>query len=76
VCRRLPDDSGRRKARTGHCAGAPPTSPPEIKQFLDSYVIGQDRTKKKLAVAVYNHYKRIFLNKQPAKWNSASPIFF
>src|SRR6202012_3043337 len=39
--------------------------PPEIKQFLDSYVIGQDRTKKKLAVAVYNHYKRIFLNKQP-----------
>ncbi|PYU59864.1 MAG: ATP-dependent Clp protease ATP-binding subunit ClpX [Acidobacteria bacterium] len=39
--------------------------PPEIKQFLDGYVIGQDRTKKKLAVAVYNHYKRIFLNKQP-----------
>ncbi len=40
---------------------------PEIKQFLDSYVIGQDRTKKKLAVAVYNHYKRIFLNKQPGE---------
>ena len=39
--------------------------PPEIKQFLEAYVIGQDRTKKKLAVAVYNHYKRIFLNKQP-----------
>src|SRR5215475_6399436 len=39
--------------------------PPEIKQFLDAYVIGQDRTKKKLAVAVYNHYKRIILNKQP-----------
>src|SRR5712672_856270 len=39
--------------------------PPEIKQFLDGYVIGQDRSKKKLAVAVYNHYKRIFLNKQP-----------
>jgi len=39
--------------------------PPEIKAFLDSYVIGQDKTKKKLAVAVYNHYKRIFLNKQP-----------
>ncbi|MGH9686593.1 MAG: ATP-dependent Clp protease ATP-binding subunit ClpX, partial [Candidatus Acidiferrales bacterium] len=29
------------------------------------YVIGQDKTKKKLAVAVYNHYKRIFLNRQP-----------
>ncbi len=41
--------------------------PPEIKQFLDSYVIGQDRTKKKLAVAVYNHYKRISLNKQPGE---------
>src|SRR2546427_9917188 len=39
--------------------------PPEIKQFLDGYVIGQERTKKKLAVAVYNHYKRLFLNKQP-----------
>ena len=39
--------------------------PPEIKAFLDGYVIGQDRTKKKLAVAVYNHYKRIFLNRQP-----------
>src|ERR671930_310291 len=34
-------------------------SPPEIKKFLDEYVIGQERTKKKLAVAVYNHYKRI-----------------
>jgi len=41
--------------------------PPEIKSFLDSYVIGQDHTKKKLAVAVYNHYKRIFLNKQPGE---------
>ena len=33
--------------------------PPEIKAFLDGYVIGQEKTKKKLAVAVYNHYKRI-----------------
>jgi ATP-dependent Clp protease ATP-binding subunit ClpX len=39
--------------------------PPDIKAFLDGYVIGQDKTKKKLAVAVYNHYKRIFLNRQP-----------
>ena len=35
--------------------------PPEIKSFLDQYVIGQHQTKKKLAVAVYNHYKRIEL---------------
>ncbi|MDY6012662.1 ATP-dependent Clp protease ATP-binding subunit ClpX [Clostridium sp.] len=33
--------------------------PQEIKEYLDSYVIGQDGAKKSLAVAVYNHYKRI-----------------
>lgn len=33
--------------------------PEEIKQFLDQYVVGQDDAKKILAVAVYNHYKRI-----------------
>ena len=33
--------------------------PAEIKAFLDDYVIGQDRAKKQLAVAVYNHYKRL-----------------
>lgn len=33
--------------------------PVEIKEFLDQYVIGQDRAKKVLAVSVYNHYKRI-----------------
>lgn len=33
--------------------------PREIKEFLDLYVIGQDNAKKKLAVAVYNHYKRL-----------------
>lgn len=33
--------------------------PKEIKEFLDEYVIGQDDAKKTLAVAVYNHYKRI-----------------
>ena len=36
--------------------------PAEIKAFLDSYVIGQDRAKKQLAVAVYNHYKRLSNN--------------
>ncbi|MCU0291588.1 MAG: ATP-dependent Clp protease ATP-binding subunit ClpX [Thermoanaerobaculaceae bacterium] len=33
--------------------------PEEIKRFLDGYVIGQELAKKKLAVAVYNHYRRI-----------------
>ncbi|MEN8118481.1 MAG: ATP-dependent Clp protease ATP-binding subunit ClpX [Bacteroidota bacterium] len=33
--------------------------PKEVKEFLDQYVIGQDRAKKTLAVSVYNHYKRL-----------------
>jgi ATP-dependent Clp protease ATP-binding subunit ClpX len=37
--------------------------PSEIKAFLDQYVIGQDKAKKKLAVAVYNHYKRNLLTR-------------
>ncbi|MCU1259881.1 MAG: ATP-dependent Clp protease, ATP-binding subunit ClpX [Bryobacterales bacterium] len=37
--------------------------PLEVKEFLDQYVIGQDPVKKKLAVAVYNHCKRIHMNK-------------
>lgn len=46
--------------------GAAPShlpKPQEVKAFLDEYVIGQDQTKKKLAVAVYNHYKRIQMNR-------------
>ena len=38
--------------------------PHEVKAFLDEYVIGQQQTKKKLAVAVYNHYKRVYMNRQ------------
>ena len=33
--------------------------PKEIKEFLDQYIIGQDKAKERVAVAVYNHYKRI-----------------
>ena len=43
--------------------------PQEIKKFLDEYVIGQEQTKKKLAVAVYNHYKRIEIQKQSRSRN-------
>jgi len=40
-------------------------TPAEIKSFLDDYVIGQDRAKKVLAVAVYNHYKRVYSRRAP-----------
>lgn len=43
---------------TGKCESLDVT-PIQIKAFLDQYVIGQDDAKKSLAVAVYNHYKRI-----------------
>src|SRR5689334_6008524 len=58
----IPED-----ARTEtHTAAAPDhlPKPAEVKAFLDQYVIGQEQTKKKLAVAVYNHYKRIHMNRQ------------
>ena len=38
------------------------SKPQEIKEYLDGYVVGQDEAKKSLAVAVYNHYKRINSN--------------
>ena len=38
--------------------------PAEIKSFLEQYVIGQEMCKRKLAVAVYNHYKRIKLSRR------------
>jgi ATP-dependent Clp protease ATP-binding subunit ClpX len=56
----LEDDKG--EAQPGATPAQLP-KPAEVKAFLDEYVIGQDQTKKKLAVAVYNHYKRIQMNK-------------
>ena len=41
-------------------------SPGEIKEVLDQYVIGQERAKRTLAVAVYNHYKRVRMASQDA----------
>src|ERR1043166_8529881 len=41
--------------------------PQEIKEILDEYVIGQERAKKVLSVAVYNHYKRIESGLKPGE---------
>lgn len=48
---------------------SPLPAPPQIKTFLDEYVIGQERAKKVLSVAVYNHYKRVELNDLSSKRN-------
>ena len=56
----LEDDKG--DTQTGAQPAHLP-KPAEVKAFLDEYVIGQDQTKKKLAVAVYNHYKRVQMNR-------------
>ena len=62
VCNSILEDD-----RTATPAAAVPNQlpkPQDVKTFLDEYVIGQEQTKKKLAVAVYNHYKRIYMNRQ------------
>jgi ATP-dependent Clp protease ATP-binding subunit ClpX len=62
VCNSILEDD-RSEAQTAASPNHLP-KPQEVKAFLDEYVIGQERTKKKLAVAVYNHYKRIYMNRQ------------
>lgn len=39
--------------------GAPRLTPKVLKQYIDQFVVGQDRAKKVLSVAVYNHYQRV-----------------
>jgi ATP-dependent Clp protease ATP-binding subunit ClpX len=61
VCNDIIDDD---QAVDNDAKTHPLPKPHEVKAYLDEYVIGQDKTKKKLAVAVYNHYKRIELAKR------------
>ena len=58
MCNEILTESGKPKGAAPEPA-APLPVPSEIKEHLDGHVIGQDRAKMSLAVAVYNHYKRI-----------------
>ena len=61
ICIEIISDDAQQEA----AAARPPLPKPlEIRAFLDEYVIGQEETKKKLAVAVYQHYKRIEMMKR------------
>ena len=62
VCNSILEDDRGSDAAPASVAGHLP-KPQEVKSFLDDFVIGQDQTKKKLAVAVYNHYKRVQMNR-------------
>ena len=67
VCNDIIADDSRFESRSSVRPTLP--VPHEIKKLLDEYVIGQEQTKKKLAVAVYNHYKRIEIQKQTKNRN-------
>jgi ATP-dependent Clp protease ATP-binding subunit ClpX len=57
LCQSIIDQEKRRRVRGSTSSRIP--SPREIKERLDQYVVGQQRTKKVLSVAVHNHYKRL-----------------
>lgn len=63
ICNEIINDDERTEAINSN---APLPKPQEIRAFLDEYVIGQDETKKRLSVAVYQHYKRIELARRRA----------
>ena len=64
VCNSILEDDRHESTTAGTTGPHKLPKPLELKEYLDQYVIGQEGTKRKLAVAVYNHYKRIQMNKQ------------
>ena len=61
ICNEIINDDEQQQTTTGRTTLP---KPQEIKAFLDEYVIGQDESKKRLSVAVYQHYKRLELAKR------------
>ena len=59
LCQEIIEEEMLETPRAGKAQAAPLPSPRKIKDALDEYVISQDRAKKVLSVAVYNHYKRV-----------------
>lgn len=55
ICKAMVDET----AEKNHIEEVPLKKPAELKAELDKYIVGQDRAKRVLSVAVYNHYKRI-----------------
>ncbi|MBI2956558.1 MAG: ATP-dependent Clp protease ATP-binding subunit ClpX [Acidobacteria bacterium] len=63
VCQRILEEE-RLEQQTQQAVPGRLPKPAEIKAFLEQYVIGPEKSKKKVAVAVYNRYKRIYLHKK------------
>ncbi len=57
------------KKRSGKLAPLTAPDPRQIKAFLDQYIIGQEKTKRELAVAVHNHYRRVSGSKCAPEFN-------
>lgn len=73
VCRNILEEEMKTSKKKGLPDFELPT-PEKIKEYMDQYVIEQDDAKVALAVAVYNHYKRIRYEKTMTVWNCKSQI--
>ena len=62
------------RSSKGQAQGFTLLKPHELKDKLDQYVVGQHAAKKRLSVAVYNHYKRIFMQRRPAPVSAESDV--
>lgn len=60
ICRDIVEEAEQKNKGPAYQFGLP--SPQEIKAYLDDYIVGQDTAKRAMAVAVYNHYKRLKYN--------------
>jgi len=63
---KISEEDERRTARTV-------PKPAEIKKVLDEYVVGQERAKRTLSVAVYNHYRRMEVSALPSPQDAPEP---